>query len=177
MSRNRKIFLGVVVALAFVLQLAVVPQFRLFGVAPDLLLVVAVAVAIVDGPMEGAVIGLIGGLLQGLIAPQVMGVSAFSKMISAFVAGLLAELVMTSSFLLPVLIIFLVSLFEPVLFQGTMAMLGRESLAPLNFVGVILPTAGYNVLVNFVIFPLVRKFRFIESEESLFVSGKIKKME
>ena len=61
MSRNRQIFLMLVIALAFVFQLSVLPQFKLLGVQPDLILVVAIVVAVQDGPVAGAVVGFAGG--------------------------------------------------------------------------------------------------------------------
>ncbi|MCJ7745747.1 MAG: rod shape-determining protein MreD, partial [Actinobacteria bacterium] len=74
MSRNRQLFLAGAVLLAFILQVAVMPQFKLFGVQPDLILVVAVVVAVQEGPVEGAIVGFCGGMMMDIVSPQVMGV-------------------------------------------------------------------------------------------------------
>ncbi|MCJ7653588.1 MAG: rod shape-determining protein MreD [Actinobacteria bacterium] len=66
MSRRRWIFLACTVLLAFILQIAVMPQFKLFGVQPDLILVVAVVVAVLEGPVEGAIVGFCGGMLEDI---------------------------------------------------------------------------------------------------------------
>lgn len=167
MSRYRQILLAGIVALAFMLQVAVMPQFKLLGVQPDLILVVAVVVAVQEGPTRGAIVGFCGGMLQDLTCAQVMGVSAFSKTAAAFLAGVLKDFFMTYSILLPVLLVFLMSIFEPSLHQVTLMMLGQEELPPFRLVGVVLPSALYNVLAVFVVYPVLRRFHFPLKEESL----------
>lgn len=166
MSRKRQILLGVLVLGAFILQLSVLPQFKLFGAQPNLILVIAVVVAVQDGPVPGAVVGFCGGLLMDMVSPQVMGVGAFSTAFAAFVAGLLKDFFMTYSILLPVILVFLASLLEPMVSRGTLAMLGQEPLPFFN-VATLFAGAFYNVLWVFVLYPLLRRFRFTEREESL----------
>ncbi len=171
MSRNRQLFLFLVVIVAFVLQLSVVPQFKLLGVQPDLILVVAIVVAVQDGPVAGAVVGFFGGMLQDIASPQVMGVSALSKTIIAFTAGMLKDFFMTYSILLPVLLVFFLTFLELLLHQGVLVVLGQENLPPLK-AGPIFAAAMYNLLAVFVIYPLLRRFRFPEKEESLVLTRK-----
>lgn len=167
MSRNRQLFLAGTVVLAFILQIAVMPQFKLFGVQPDLILVVAVVVAVQEGPVQGAIVGFCGGMLMDIVSPQVMGVGAFSETAAAFLAGMLKEFFMTYSILLPVLLVFIVTILELSVNQLTLLMLGQESLPPFNVIGVILPSAFYNVLAVLVVYPVMRRFRFTQKEESL----------
>ena len=170
MSRNREIFLFIVVVIAFILQLSVIPQFKLLGVQPDLILVVAIVVAVQDGPVEGAIIGFLGGMLQDIASPQVMGVSALSKALAAFLAGVLKDFFMTYSILLPVLLVFMLSFFELLLHQGVLVVLGQEQLPPVR-AGVLFAISLYNVIVVLVIYPLLRRFRFPEKEESFTLAG------
>lgn len=170
MSRNREIFLFIVVVIAFILQLSVIPQFKLLGVQPDLILVVAIVVAVQDGPVEGAIIGFLGGMLQDIASPQVMGVSALSKALAAFLAGVLKDFFMTYSILLPVLLVFMLSFFELLLHQGVLVVLGQEQLPPVR-AGALFAISLYNVIVVLVIYPLLRRFRFPEKEESFTLAG------
>ena len=169
MSSRRKIFLGLVVLTAFFLQVAVMPQFKLFGCQPDLMLVIAVVIAVTDGPVEGAIVGFCGGLLLDIASPQVMGVGAFSRAVAAFLAGMMKDFFMTYTILLPVLLVFIMSLLEPSIHQATLAMLGQEQLPPFNVV-VLFAAALYNVLTVFVLYPILRRFRFPVKEESLVLS-------
>jgi len=169
-SRNREIFLFIVVVIAFILQLSVIPQFKLLGVQPDLILVVAIVVAVQDGPVEGAIIGFLGGMLQDIASPQVMGVSALSKALAAFLAGVLKDFFMTYSILLPVLLVFMLSFFELLLHQGVLVVLGQEQLPPVR-AGALFAISLYNVIAVLVIYPLLRRFRFPEKEESFTLAG------
>lgn len=169
MSRNRQLFLLGTVLLAFVLQISVMPQFKLLGVQPDLILVVAIVVAVQDGPVSGAVVGFFGGLIQDVASSQVMGVSALTKTLAAFSAGVLKDFFMTYSILLPILLVFFLTLFELLLTQGVLVLLGQEELPPVRL-GVMLAAALYNVLAVLVAYPFLRRFRFPEKEESLLLT-------
>lgn len=161
----------VVIALAFVFQLSVLPQFKLLGVQPDLILVVAIVVAVQDGPVAGAVVGFAGGMLQDVASPQVMGVSALTKTLAAFLAGVMKDVFMTYSILLPVLLVFFFTFFELLLNQGVLVVLGQEKLIPVK-AGLLFAAALYNVLAVLVIYPLLRRFRFPEKEEPLLLTRK-----
>lgn len=165
MSRKRQVFLAGTVLLAFLLQVAVMPQFKLLGAQPDLLLVVAVVVAIQEGPLAGAAVGFCGGMLQDLVSPLVMGVGALTKTAAAFLAGILKDLFVTYSILLPVLLVFLMSLLEPVMHQTALIILGQENLPPFQF-STVFASALYNVLAVFVVYPFIRRFSFPKQEES-----------
>ena len=169
MSRKRQLLIAATVLLAFILQLAVIPQFRLMGVTPDLILVIAVVVAVQDGPIEGALVGFFGGLLQDIASPQVMGVGAFSKALAAFLAGILKDFFMTYSILLPVLLVFFMSLLEQSLHQASLAVLGQEQLPPFRMWSV-LASSLYNVLAVFVFYPVLRRLRFLDKEESMLLT-------
>ena len=166
MSRKRQLFIAGAVLIAFLLQLAVFPQLKIFGVQPDLILIIAVVVAIQDGPVEGALVGFLGGLLQDVASPQVMGVGAFSKAVAAFVAGVAKDLFMTYTIMLPVLLVFLATILELSLHQGALAVLGQEDLPPFKVVPLF--AAGfYNVILVFVLYPLFRRFRFPVKEDTM----------
>lgn len=165
MSRNRQIFIGITVVLAFVLQIAVFPQFKLFGVQPDLILVVAVVIAVQEGPIPGAIVGFAGGMLQDIASPQVMGTSALTKTLAAFLAGSMKDFFMTYSILLPVLLVFLATIFEMSMHQGVFVMLGQEPLPPFR-IWTVFAAALYNVLAVLVVYPFMRRFKFPQKEES-----------
>jgi len=165
-SRKRQVFVAGALALAFLLQLAVMPQFKLLGVQPDLLLVVAVVVAIQDGPIQGAVAGFCGGMLQDLVSPLVMGMGALTKTVTAYLAGSLKGFFVTYSILLPVILVFLAGVADPVMHQVMLIILGQEKLPPFQ-VNVILASAIYDVLAVLVVYPLMGRFSFPGQGDSL----------
>lgn len=169
MSRNRQIFIGVLVVLAFVLQISVLPQLKLFGVQPDLILVLAIVVAVQEGPIPGAIVGFFGGLLQDLASPQVLGVGAFSKAVVAFLAGTMKDFFMTYTILLPVLLVFVLGMMEMSLHQVALVVLGQEQIPPFKITTIVYASL-YDVLIVFLLYPVLKRFRFPLKEESLTIA-------
>lgn len=167
MSTNRQIVLAAAVVIAFFLQLSIMPQFKILGVQPDLILVVAIVVAILEGPEVGAVVGFAGGLMQDLASPQVMGVGALTKALAAFLAGVLKDFFMTYSILLPVLLVFFISMLELSLHQVALLVLGQEQIPPFKVGGLVLPAALYDVMMVFIVYPLLKMFKFPQKEEAI----------
>ena len=73
-------------------QVSIFPELRLFGVVPDLGLVVALAVAWHDGPEAGAWFGFAVGLSFDLFLATPLGVSAISYALVAYALGTLRPL-------------------------------------------------------------------------------------
>lgn len=81
-----------VVVGAVIFQLAVVTQFRPFGVVPDLTPVLVAMIGLLAGSTAGAAAGFIAGFMIDLILLQTMGVSSLLLTIGGYAAGRLREL-------------------------------------------------------------------------------------
>ena len=66
---NTPVRLGIVFVVALVIQLTVFVDVRIFGVAPELLALVAVVAAFFVGPERGPVIAFVAGLLWDVYLP------------------------------------------------------------------------------------------------------------
>jgi rod shape-determining protein MreD len=75
---SRSVRLGLVLLIAYLLQVSLVSQLRLFGVAPDVLLLVTILVAFEGGREVGALTGFAAGLLADLSLPTPLGLSALA---------------------------------------------------------------------------------------------------
>lgn len=84
--------LTLVVLGSVVIQLAVISQFSLFGVVPDIIPVLTVSIGLLGGSEVGAVVGFIAGFLIDLTLVQTMGVSSLLLTIGGYFAGRLREL-------------------------------------------------------------------------------------
>src|SRR3989442_13418677 len=62
--------------ISLVIQTTLLPHLELFGVVPDLLLVVIICVGLVRGPSSGALVGFAGGILRDLLLDAPTGLSA-----------------------------------------------------------------------------------------------------
>ena len=88
---NTPVRLGIVFVVALVIQLTVFVDVRIFGVAPELLALVAVVAAFFVGPERGPVIAFVAGLLWDVYLPTPLGVSAVVFAVVAFVVATLNE--------------------------------------------------------------------------------------
>lgn len=83
----RNIILGGILLLALVLQVTVLPHLPLFGVTPDLLLLITIAYALLRGSDEGKWFGLVAGLAADLFLGRWFGVQALLKMLAGYSVG------------------------------------------------------------------------------------------
>ena len=88
----RRFLLGAVTVLtALLVQSTVLARLPLPGGVPDLLLVLVVAFALVEGPLSGTVTGFVTGLLADLGSAHALGRSALAYALVGYLAGLLQD--------------------------------------------------------------------------------------
>lgn len=94
MSGRRKLLVAALAAVALILQVTVVTRVPLpGGVAPDLVLVVVVALALVNGPLPGAITGFATGLAVDLVPPadHAIGRYALVLCLVGYLCGLVVD--------------------------------------------------------------------------------------
>lgn len=84
----------VLFTLGFVLQTTVVPVISVFGVKPDLLVLILFLLATRTGLTPAIYTGFFLGLAQDLYSPSILGQNALSKTVAGSFAGLFNEKVM-----------------------------------------------------------------------------------
>jgi rod shape-determining protein MreD len=88
----RRVLLGAVLLVtALLLQTTVLSRLPLPGAAPDLLLVLVVAHALLEGPLSGTVTGFAAGLLADLGADHELGRLALVYAVVGYLAGVVAD--------------------------------------------------------------------------------------
>ena len=129
---------------------------RVFGVMPDLGLVLTVAVAFYIGPERGAVFGFLAGLAVDLFLSTPLGLSALSFALVAYGVGFVqGGLVSSSRWVAPIMGA-LGGLAGGVLFVGVGAIAGQDQLLALSSVRIILVASAYDALIAFAVFPIAR---------------------
>lgn len=94
--------LGII--LAFTVQTTIVRILSPFGLIPDLILLLVIAIALLKGPVVGMGIGLVGGLLTDCLAGGIIGVHAIAKMVIGLSCGFLEKNIFKDNFLVPIVI-------------------------------------------------------------------------
>ena len=129
---------------------------RVFGVMPDLGLVLTVAVAFYIGPERGAVFGFVSGLAVDLFLSTPLGLSAFSFALVAYGVGFVQGGLVSSSRWVAPITGALGGLAGGVLFVGVGAIAGQDRLLALSSVRIILVASAYDALIAFAVFPIAR---------------------
>jgi rod shape-determining protein MreD len=89
---TRRFLLGAATVLtALLLQDTVVSALPLPGAAPDLLLVLVVAYALVEGPMSGMVTGFVAGILADALADHALGRLALVYAVVGYATGFIED--------------------------------------------------------------------------------------
>ena len=129
---------------------------RVFGVMPDLGLVLTVAVAFYLGPERGAVFGFVTGVAVDLFLSTPLGLSALSFAVVGYAVGVVhGGLVPPSRWVAPIMGA-LGGLAGGVLFVGSGAIAGQDQLLALSSVRIILVAGVYDALVASAVFPIAR---------------------
>ena len=88
---------------ALLLQTTLLNRVRIFGVMPDLMLLVAVAGGITAGAIRGAALGFTSGMLIDLFLPTPLGLSALVFTLVGYGVGVANTGVLRSAWYIPVL--------------------------------------------------------------------------
>lgn len=75
------------IALALLLQTSWVHEIAIFGITPDLVLLVLVYIGISGGQIEGTAFGFISGFLLDVYDPEAMGINTLTNSIVGFAVG------------------------------------------------------------------------------------------
>ena len=147
-----------VVIIALALQSTLLARVTLLGVIPQLVLVVVVSLAYLEGERVGLVMGFFGGLLQDLLLFQsIIGLTALVYTLVGYAVGVFRQYAPSESVWTPVLCVALATAAVELSYASLAIILG-ETWVSLDFTTKV---AGlvvlYNTLLTPFTFPLVRK--------------------
>lgn len=130
-----------VILTALLVQVTVLTRLRLFGVVPDLMLLVAVAAGITGGPARGAIIGFASGMAIDIFLETPLGLSALVFSLVGYAVGALETAILRSAWWIPVLTAFGACMAGEALFALAAQVVGRPDLVTARL-GVIVITVG-----------------------------------
>lgn len=145
---------AVVVIATFVVQIGVATDIHLFGVHPELMLLVAICAGLAAGPERGAIIGCIAGVLADVMLPVTLGISALSFAAIGFAVGLAAESMMETTRPIRVGITALASAAGVLLYAALAQLLGQRSLSDPRLWWIVGIVAACNAVLSLPMFAL-----------------------
>ena len=145
-----RVRLPLVVVLALVVQTAVLDRIRLVGVAPDLMLLLAIAAGVAGGPERGAVTGFLSGIAIDLFLQTPVGLSALAFSLVGYVVGMIGEGVLRSAWWIPLTTALVATVAGEMLFAMAGAVVGESQLMRPHLAAV----AAIAAVLNAVLAPL-----------------------
>jgi rod shape-determining protein MreD len=130
-----------------VVQTSAMPHLRLWGVFPDLPLIVVVSWGLLRGAKEGLVWGLIAGVCVDLLSGAPAGAATVSLGAVGLLAGLTQRTPLRAQLLLPVVVMLAATLVYGIFFLVALQVSSRPVIWGETLVRVILPLSALNLLV------------------------------
>src|SRR5690348_2275482 len=146
-----------VVLTALVLQSTVFAQVKLAQAKPDLVALVTIVLAYVEGPSSGALAGFAGGMAEDFLLNQPKGITALTLTLVGYSIGLARQYIVSPSPLLPVFLIKKTTA-GGFLFFGLVRFLLNQPVGGFGeLLRVALLVAAYNAVLTPILFPVLRR--------------------
>ena len=147
----------VIVVTALLLQSTLFWQLKLLGVRPELMYLVTIVVAILEGPQEGAITGFVGGMAQDFMINQPKGITALTLTLLGYAAGLARQYIVSPSPLLPTILVAVGTAAGVAFYQVVAFLLGQLEEPFGTAARVTLLTALYGAILTPILYPLLRR--------------------
>ncbi|MGD8398899.1 MAG: rod shape-determining protein MreD [Anaerolineae bacterium] len=134
------------------LQATVIPHLTVWGISPDLPLLVVVSWGILRGAQQGALWGFVAGLVLDFFSGAPFGAATLSLMAAGFLAGLASAGVSGSQAILPLVITLVATLVYDLLFLLITQLSGDTVLWLDTLLRLVLPAAALNMILMPAIF-------------------------
>ncbi|HEY6568481.1 MAG TPA: rod shape-determining protein MreD [Actinomycetota bacterium] len=146
-----------IVVTALLLESTVFSDLKLLGVRPELMYLVTIVIAILEGPREGMVVGFAGGMAQDFLLNQPKGITALTLTLLGYAAGLARQYIVSSSPLLPTILVAAGTAAGVAFYQIVAFLLGQLD-EPLSYaIRVTLLTAVYGAILTPIVYPILRR--------------------
>ena len=126
MREDPRLRLPLMMLAVLLLQTSVLVRLRVFGVMPDVMLLIAVAAGITAGPTKGAGLGFATGMVIDLFLPTPLGLSALVFTLVGYGVGVANTGVLRSAWYIPMLTAGGASMAGVVLYAIAGSMLGER---------------------------------------------------
>lgn len=145
------------IVVALVLQSTVFAQIKLLDARPELMYMLTILVALLEGPASGAVIGFAGGMAEDFLLNMPKGITALSLTLLGYAVGMVRQYIVSPSALVPVIMVG-VGTTVGLMFNGLVKFLLGQLGAGWGYqLRIALLAGAYNAILTPLVFPLVRR--------------------
>lgn len=143
---------------AFLLQVMIAPHIAVFGVMPNLLLLVVITLAFVQGSTEGAIAGFIAGLLSDLLSTGPIGAWALVLSVTGYLTGSLKQNMFAEGWLAPVTVAIVAAFVADLAYLIVVTVLGVGPGFWHALWRLVVPRTVYNALLVILVYPWLARF-------------------
>jgi len=152
------LWFAAIIITALLLQSTVFEQIRLLGVKPELMYLVTILIAVMEGPQEGALVGFAGGMAQDFMLNTPKGITALTLTLVGYAVGMARQYIVSPSPLLPAMLVAVGTAVGLAFYQIVRLLLGQLPGEPLGYgVKVSLLAALYGAVLTPILYPLLRR--------------------
>jgi rod shape-determining protein MreD len=146
-----------VILTGLLLQSTIFAQVKLAGAKPELMYLITVVLAMIEGPSSGAIGGFAAGMAQDFLLNQPKGITALSLTLVGYSVGMIRQYIVTPSPFLPVLLVAGATA-GGILFYGIVAFLLGQLAVGLGFLfRTAVLSALYNAALTPIFYPVLRR--------------------
>ena len=154
---RRVLLLAAVILSALLLQTTIFAEINPLGAKPELMYLITIAFAMLEGPASGAITGFVGGMAQDFLLDAPKGITALTLTLLGYAIGMARQYIVSPSPVLPVVLVAL-GTFAGVLFYGVVSfLLGQLDSTWLYLLRVAVLSAIYNAILTPLVFPIMRR--------------------
>jgi rod shape-determining protein MreD len=154
---RRVLSLAAIIVTALLLQTTVFAQFTLFGVRPELMYLVTILIAFLEGPAEGMVVGFAGGLAQDFLLNTPKGLEALTLTLLGYGIGLIRQYITSPSPLLPTVLVGVGTAAGVLFYEVLGFLLGQVQQPILYSIKIPLLTGLYGAVLTPFVYPILRR--------------------
>jgi rod shape-determining protein MreD len=163
MTARSMVRVALVIFVILMVQQTVMLALRVGGAHPDLLWLVPITAALLDGPETGAIVGFWTGLIFDLVLPTPFGLSALVGCLLGYATGSLTTAVDPRAAWLKPVAALAGSVAADMLFAVLGAILGQDQMVQINFLSLFLVVGLSSVIL---VLPVSRFMRWALAGEN-----------
>jgi rod shape-determining protein MreD len=133
-----------VLLMVLVVHTSLLSSLRIAGVAPDAMLLLAVAAGIAGGPTNGAIIGFAGGIGLDCFLQTPLGLSALAFCLVGYAVGSVQSGILRATWWIPLATAFVASIAGEALYAMSGAVIGETHMALSRLTTVVLVVGSLN---------------------------------
>jgi len=157
--------LFVLILFALIVQTVLMPHFKVFGVVPDLLLILVVISAIVLGRRYGIAVGVVAGFMQDILSSTVY-VHIISKALIGYSIGFIKENILGAEEAISTVTVSIVSFISAVIdISFLYFFIGKPVSTIFYMLATIIIYSLYNMAITPLIYPAAKKIMLYDEEK------------